>query len=586
MAPAAASASPAAAALRPEPAPAAGAAPGPRRSGIQIALIVVGVSLLSVFAVFALVFAFVTYGTGVRMAIIVGGTLLTMIAAGALKRRGLDSTGEGIAVLGTVMLVLTAWALRVDSPIGLESVADALYWGVALLVVGAFCSLWALTNRLSTPAVVAAALLPIGAGLLTGHLVDELLPLVSGASTTAGALATLATAALSWRVVRAAHPKTRHAARIVAQSLGAVAATVALVSLATLDDGNRWAPLIAALVLAALAILHVVTSAAVIAQPRRSLDTVMLGAIGGGAVVAAMAGAMISALRFDQERVVVSAPVIAAVALAVVAEQGWRRSTLGSAWRTMFLSATLVAALHAAIAGGLAAVVGASAFVEAATQSLRTLPLGIADPVTSADMATVAALGALALSIGLIAVSWATLGVLVHRARVVTLISAIIIVASVPLLGPWWLVMLVFAVLAIVGAGALYRLDRVAVTDARRALLAFCIVLAAGGALGAFVTGWAVSRGGIVGLIIALLAIGVARPATALVPLRAVAVGLAALLVIGSTPALARDAAVAGVPDLSSAAAVLLVSAIIITLSQLGGLSALERRVGSAASLT
>jgi hypothetical protein len=570
------------AAAHPAPAASAGETAAPRRSGIQIALIVVGVSLLSVFAVFALVFAFVTYGTEVRMAIITGGTLLTMIAAGALKRRGLDATGEGIAVLGTVMFVLTAWALRVDSPIGLESVTDALYWGVALLIIAAVCGLWALTNRLSTPDIVAAALLPVGAGLLTGHLVDELLPTVSAAAVTAAALAALATAALSWRLVRESHPRTRRAARIIAQSIGSVAATVALVALGALDADNRWAPVIAGLVLAALAALHVVTSARAMPAPRRGLDVVTLSALGGGAVVAAMAGAVLSALRFDQERVIVSAPVIAAVVLAVVAEQGWRRSPAGSASRTAFASATIVAATHAAIAGGLAAIVGASAFAEAATQSLRTLPLELGDPVTSANPATSAALGALALSIGLIAASWATLGLLVHRSRVITLLGGVVLVASVPLVGAWWLVMLVFTLFAIGGAVALYGLDRVAVTDARRALLALSIVLTAGGALGAFLTGWAVTRGGIVGLIVAVLAIGVARPAARKTIVRAAAVALAALLVLGSTPALARDAAAIGLPELGSAAALVLVSAIILALLQLGQLSELERRVGSA----
>jgi hypothetical protein len=461
-------------------------------------------------------------------------------------------------------------------------VTNALYWGVALLVIAAFCGLWALTNRLSTPDIVAAALLPVGAGLLTGHLAEEFLPTTTMVGLTAGALAALATAALSWRLVRESHPRTRRAARIIAQSIGSVAATVALINLGALDSGNRWAPVIAGLVLAAFAALHVVTSARAMPAPRRRLDVATLSALGGGAVFAAMAGAVLSALRFDQERVIVSAPVIAAVVLAVIAEQGWRRSPADSPARTAFASATIVAAAHAAIAAGLAAIVAASAFAEAATQSLRTLPLELGEPVTSANPATVAALGALALSIGLIAASWATLGVLVHRARVITLIGGIVLVASVPLMGAWWLVMLVFSLLAIGGAIALYGLDRVAVTDARRALFALSIVLAAGGALGAFLTGWAVTRGGIVGLTIAVLAIGVARPAAQNAVVRAAAVALAALLVLGSTPALARDAAAIGLPELASATALVLVSAIILALLQLGRLADLERRVGSA----
>jgi hypothetical protein len=577
--------SPAPAAATAPPAAASTAASEPRRSGIQIALIVVGVSLLSVFAVFALVFAFVTYGTEVRMAIILGGTLLTMIAAGALKRRGLDATGEGIAVLGTVMLLLVAWALRVDSPIGLDRVADTLYWGIAVLAVGTLCGLWAATNRLSAPAVVASALLPIGAALLTGHVVDESLPLVEGAALTSAAVAAVVTAAFSWMIVRPTQPRTRITSRVIAQSIGAVGATVALVSLGVLDDGNRWAPVIGGLVLAVAALLHVVTSAPAMTRPRRALDTLTLVSLGGGAVFAAMAGAVLSALRFDQDRVIVSAPLLAAVALAVVAEQLWRRLPVDSAARTAAASATLVAAAHAAIAGGLAAVVGASAFAEAATRSLRTPPLSISGPVTAAEPATIAALGALALSVGLIAASWSSLGVLVHRSRAVTLVGAILIVAIVPLVGPWWLVMVVFAALAIAGAAGLHRVNGIASPDARRAVLALCIPLASGAAFGAFATGWATPRGGMIGLIIALLAIGIARPATGLTPLRAAAITLAAMLVLGSAPELTREAVATGLPDVSTGTALLVTGAFIIALTQIGRLSALERYAGGGVAL-
>ena len=44
------------------------------------------------------------------------------------------------------------------------------------------------------------------------------------------------------------------------------------------------------------------------------------------------------------------------------------------------------------------------------------------------------------------------IGVLLRRARALTLIAGIVIVAAVPLLPAWWLVMLAFGVLAIGGA--------------------------------------------------------------------------------------------------------------------------------------
>lgn len=555
-------------------------ADGPRRSGIQIALIVVGISLLSVFAVFGLVYAFVTYGSEVRMAIIVVGTLATMIAAGMLARRGLGSTAEGVAALGTVMLVLDAWALRLNDPSGLGANPEYLYWGVALLVVGATAALWSRISRLGTPAVAAAALLPIGGALATAQLVDELLPAIGGAVTTAAALAGVATAAVAWLAVPAARPLSRRAAQVVALAVGAIASSAGLISIIDLDPPARYSPVIAGLLLAGAALLHVATLAPSLrrARSRQPLDTLALVTIGSGAAFAAVVGAVVSALRFDQDRVVVSAPLIAATAVAVLVEQGWRRAPADSPWRTTFSAAAIVAGVLASLAAGLAAIVAIAAFVEAGTQGLEIIPLGIGDPVTSADRATVAAIGALGLALGLIALSWATLGLLLHRARALTLIAALVIVAAVPLLPAWWLVMTAFAVLAVGGAVGLHAARQVSSTDARRALVALCIPLSTGAALGAFLTGWGVSRGWVVGLIIALVTIGIARPTTAVVPLRAGFLAVAAALVLGSMPELASDLA-AALPSLqiSASSIVIAAAAIVISACQLGRLPAAER---------
>ena len=574
----------------PTPADATGGG-GPRSSGIQIALVVVGISLLSVFAVFGLVYAFVTYGSEVRMAIIVAGTLATMVAAGMLGRRGLTATAEGIAALGTVMLVLDAWALRLNDPSGLGETAEGLYWGAALLIVGATAALWSRFSTLATPGVAAAGLLPLGAALATGHLVLELLPPTRSAPEVAAAIAGVAVAGVSWMLVPASRAVARRAAQVVALAAGALFSMVALALLIDLDPGARYSPAIAGLVLAVAVLVHAATLAPGAGRPssdqtRRPLDTLALAAIGGGAAVAAVVGAVVSAARFEQDRVIVSAPLIAATLVAVLAEQGWRRAAAASPWRVVHASATVAAAALGAIAGGLAMVVAAAAFIEAGTQGLEVVPLGIGDPVTSGEPATIAAIGALGLALGLVALSWATLGVLVRRARALTVITGIVIVAAVPLLPAWWVVMAAFGVLA-VGAGAgLLAVGRVAVSDARRGLIALLIPLSAGAALGAFLTGWAVPRGWAVGLVIALLAIMVARPATRVMPLRATFVGLAAALVLGSMPELAGDLELtAPLLQVSAGSAVLGAAAILIAASQLGGLATLERSAVGAIAL-
>ncbi len=574
---------------RPAPAPtgqAAGSARG--RSGIQIALIVVGITLLSVFAVFGLVYAFVTYGAEVRMAIIIGGTLATMIAAGVLGRRGLRSTAEGVAVLGTVMLTLDAWALRLNEPEGLGATDPALYWGIALLVVGATATAWARTTRLVAPGVAAAGILPVGAALLVGQVVDSAASVI-GAGLFAGAIAGLVVAAIAG-FAAPNYAGARRAGAIVARAAGALAAVVALAAIIDLDPAARFTPVLAGGLLAGATLLHVTALDRGPLAARRGasgalvgLDGVTLVALGAGAALAAIVGAVVSAARFDQERVAVSAPLLAAVLVAVVAEQAWRRLPLASAARAASAAATLTATALAALAGGLAAIVGAGAFLEAATQSFETLPLGSGDRVASVETATIAALGALALSLGIIAAGWAALGVLVRRARALTAIAAVVIVAAVPLLPTWWLVMAVLALLAIGAAASVPAVQRIADADARRALLALCAPLSTGAAIGAVAIGWAVPRGAGLGLAAALVAVALGRRAVRTPVLRAVATGGASALVLVSAAPLVAEL-LATVPGLtiSRASTVIAVAAVIIASAQLGRLSVIERHTAQA----
>lgn len=571
------------------PSPAAsgsGAARG--RSGIQIALIVVGISLLSVFAVFGLVYAFVTYGNTVRMAIITGGTLATMVAAGVLARRGLRSTGEGVAALGTVMLALDAWALRLNDPEGLGASDPELYWGAALLIVAATAAVWARTNRLGVPGVVGAGLLPIGAGLLTLHLVEIVLPGVEGAGVMAGALAALIVSVGSPLAAPAAGgtAATRTAARIVARLVGAVAGIIALGALLPLDPTSRYAPVVAGVLLAAAALLPLAAPRTLDASAAGAFDRLTLVVIGGGSALAAIVGATVAAARFGQDRVIVSAPLIAAVLVSIVFEQAWRRGMLGPSARLTHAAGTLTAATLAALGGGLASIVGIGALLEAMTQGLEVLPLAITDPVASAEPATVAALAALALSLGLIAAHWASLGLLRHRARALTALGAGVLVALVPLLPAWWLVMTVLAVLAVGGALAVRPALAVASADARRALLVLVAPLSAGAALAAWAIGWAVPRGATLGLAIALVAIGVGRTVCRRPVVRTTAVAGAAALTLGSTAPLVAELT-RGIPAdsafaLSGGSAVIAVAAIIAAAAQLGGLSVLERRAALA----
>ncbi len=555
-------------------------ADGPRRSGIQIALIIVGISLLSVFAAFGLVYAFVTFGQAVRLSIIAAGTIATMIAAAVLARRGLRSTGEGVAVLASVMLLLDAWALQLNDPSGLGAAPERQYWGFALLIIGGAIAVWSQLGRLVAPALVASVILPVGAGLITSHLASATLRSIEGADLTAGALAVVIVAAGSALVVPREPAVLRAVARIAGHALAAGGAIVALGSLAFLHPDNRWAPAIAGIVLALAVGVHLIVLHRVPAPSRRALERIVAIAIGAGAAISAVAGATLSALRIDQDRVIASAPLLASVLVAVLAEQIWRRSSAGTVLRAAAASATITAGVHVVVAAAIAGIIGSSAFVEAATRGFAIVRLTAGALVADPEPATVAALGALALSLGLIAGSWASLRLLVSRARALTIIVGIVVVAAVPLLGAWWLVMLAFGVLAVGGALVLHRAHRESSADRRRAVLALGASLAVGASFGAFAVAWAVTRSWWIGLVITLLTIAISRTSTPLHLARAGGLAIAAVLTIGSSAALASDitAAIPGAP-VSAAATMLAASAVIIVAAQLGRLARLERLV-------
>jgi hypothetical protein len=104
-----------------------------RRSGVQIALLVTGISLLSVFAVFFMVFAFINYGLIWRSIIIGTLTLAAFAAATLLRRRGLGASAEAVAVFALILVYLDAFALRANGLFGLDSVDGRAYWGTVLL---------------------------------------------------------------------------------------------------------------------------------------------------------------------------------------------------------------------------------------------------------------------------------------------------------------------------------------------------------------------------------------------------------------------------------------------------------------------
>ncbi|MEB0014778.1 hypothetical protein QN416_24595, partial [Glaciimonas sp. Cout2] len=79
---------------------------------MQILLLVVGVTLVSVAAIFFLTVAWIFAGLLVRSLIVGAFTAGALVTAAVLKRRGLGVTAEGIGALAVVLVLLDAWSLR------------------------------------------------------------------------------------------------------------------------------------------------------------------------------------------------------------------------------------------------------------------------------------------------------------------------------------------------------------------------------------------------------------------------------------------------------------------------------------------
>ena len=198
--------------LRPAPAlPAWGAPAGPRPPGreaspraAQNLLLSLGGVLLAVAAVAFTLVSWGHLGIGGR-ALVLGALTAAVVAVPALLvRRALNATGEVVACLGLVLLLLDAYAVR------RVAFADTDGLRYAAVSIGLICALWAAYGRLP---LTRRLLLPAPGALLLAQLPLPLLALASGSAYWTGA-ALLGTAALDAAV--------RGRLRVMAAVLGSV----------------------------------------------------------------------------------------------------------------------------------------------------------------------------------------------------------------------------------------------------------------------------------------------------------------------------------------------------------------------------
>ncbi|MGV8857458.1 SCO7613 C-terminal domain-containing membrane protein [Rhodoglobus sp.] len=141
-------------------------------TGIQVILLIVGVSLLSVGAIFFLIYAFISFGLIWRSAIIATITIASIVGATMVKKRGLSATAEALSALAVVLVVLDIYAVRANELLVVGDSAGRVYWGAALIVASLGFMFWHRASKLTLVNVLGFAAFPPAAALLIAGLAN------------------------------------------------------------------------------------------------------------------------------------------------------------------------------------------------------------------------------------------------------------------------------------------------------------------------------------------------------------------------------------------------------------------------------
>ncbi|CAN5157440.1 hypothetical protein BH09ACT2_BH09ACT2_01850 [soil metagenome] len=554
---------------RPEPSAPEGAhpqttdprAPAPRRSSVQVILLIVGISLLSVAAIFFLVYAFINFGILGRSLVIAGVTIASFVVASTLRRRSLASTAEGIAVLAVVLVYLDAFAIRANDFFSLGSTDVTAFWGATLLVTAAGFLAWHRFSGLRTAHLIGFVAMVPGTALLVGGLADG----ADDGTRVFVAFAAAALAGVAHRFTGRPATATRaalsgRAERLLVLGFTGGALLGALVAAATLAPGRPWASTPAYLVVAVLSALQ---ARLVGSDPRdpsglpTTVSAATVVAAGFAGVFAAVAGVSAAvavaagALRFgDLTAVVILAPVWA-VLVTLAGEWLWRRSRHSPGTAITHRRSLAVATVSAATVAALALLyplgVSVSSVVSAVSRSISSAwSLGPNDEVfraTSLDVLAVTALAACGL---MTAAVWAAGGSVRSRDSILGGFAAVVLVVAVPLtvtvaavVAAW----LVSAAVALTGLLLSHRYRRF--TRLRAPAM---VLLAVSGVLG-YVVSWGSTSTWWIGSLaaVALLLSSRFLPGSPLG--RATAAGTAAIIVLIGSAAAARQLALPLQPD-------------------------------------
>ncbi len=414
--------------------------PASRHLGVQVILLIVGISLLSVGAIFFLVYAFITFGLVWRSLIIGTVTLVAILAASALRRRSLYATSEGIGILAIVFVYLDVFAVRANDLFGAASRDEAEYWGAALIGSAVGFLVWHRIARIRAASIAAFAALPIGLFILTASFTD-------GAPFERAIFLSFCALAIGSAIYAISGTPLAVGARRIEQITALALAVIGTVGVAIaafgLEPDWEWGGALGFAIAGSLSFAH----GAIIRRVRapRIFDWMFVGL--GAASFASIAFAV--ALRSDAEWVAVIAPVVWAVIVALVFEALRRVIAAVSAG----VVAAVLAVVPVVFALGLALAYPALAVV----QGVWSVPGAEAVTVESRSGYALVAIGAV---VGIACAFWALRRVLARRATVVLAALIALAVVSVGLVGTLWAAIIAWIVIAVVGVAVLLAAAR------------------------------------------------------------------------------------------------------------------------------
>lgn len=485
----------------PPPAAEVPAGPAPhKRSSVQIVLLLVGVTLVSVAAIFFVTVAFIFTGLAFRASVVAVVTLGTLVTAALLRRKGLAATAEGIGALAVVLVLLDIWAMRRLNLFGLADADGLLYWGGALAVCTVLFLAWHAASSLRVASVAGFAAAAPAVGLLAAGIAADAAPITRlfvafvGAAT--GALLhrfTLPGTAGFWPVL------DRVAERVALLTVAVLALATATGLAGFVQPATDWAPLVSFGVVAVVAAAHAVI---VLSRPQPdALSRVAAHASVSLAVLAAVLGVAACIVRTENLDLLLSVPLLVAVTIALALELAWRRRAAGPVRRAVLTGA--VTAL------GLAGMAGFAALGTATIPLIRALIARDVDPIAPFSSEATAALAALAGVAVLVTGFWRVGGVLTARRPLLAWFGTIVLLLAVPFTQWLWLILPLYLLLGALALTALFRsrAQRPALAGFRPQLVA---TFAAAETLG-YAIGWTTSSSWWVGTVSAVGALILAR---------------------------------------------------------------------------